>query len=118
MAYFKIGDVDFSGKVNQLKINRNVNYNAQTNAAGDTVVDYINSKRTIEVGFVPMNDSDMLAIQAAIAAFAVNISFRDPKTNELSENVPCIIPGDSVDYYTLQIGKVMFQAFTLTFTEL
>lgn len=55
MAYFKIGDVDFSLYVNSLKVSKTANYSAQTNAAGDTVVDYINSKRTIEVGIIPLN---------------------------------------------------------------
>ena len=47
MAYFKIGTTDYSKYVNALKVDRGANYNAQTNAAGDTVVDYINHKRTI-----------------------------------------------------------------------
>ncbi|WP_299043897.1 hypothetical protein [uncultured Campylobacter sp.] len=45
MTYFKIGDVDFSMYVNELKVKKQHNYIAQTNAAGDSVVDYINSKR-------------------------------------------------------------------------
>jgi hypothetical protein len=56
MAYFKIGEIDFSPYVNSLKINKSANYNAQTNAAGNTVVDYINSKRTIEVGIIPVDN--------------------------------------------------------------
>lgn len=59
MAYFKINGVDYSMYVKELKINKNVNYNAQTNAAGNTVVDFINAKRTIEVGIIPLNDSVM-----------------------------------------------------------
>ena len=47
MAYFKINGVDYSMYVNALKVSRECNYNAQTNANGDTVVDYINTKRNI-----------------------------------------------------------------------
>lgn len=116
--YFKIGDKDFSAYVNKLNITKQVNYNAQTNAAGNTVVDYVNTKRVIEVGIIPLTDAQMLALQLAIEPFGVSISFRNPKTNALEENVACIIPEDKVEYYTIQINKVMFNAFTLTFTEL
>lgn len=118
MAYFKIGDVDFSMCVNKLEIQKAANYTAQTNAAGNTVVDYINSKRTITVGIIPLSGEDMVALQAAIDDFSVNISFQNPNTNAIEENVACIIPKEAVSYYTIQAGKVLFEAFSLTFTEL
>jgi len=118
LTYFKIGDTDFSMYVNTLKIKRTANYNAQTNAAGNTVVDYINSKRTIEVGIIPLSDANMLKLQLAIAAFNVSLSFRNPQTNELETGVNCIIPEAEADFYTIQINNVMYNAGTLTFTEL
>ncbi|MGM9543612.1 MAG: hypothetical protein ACI3T9_01380 [Romboutsia timonensis] len=118
MAYFKIGDTDYSKYVNELKIKKASNYNSQTNAAGDTVVDYINSKRSIEVGIIPLDDTAMAQLQTDIDSFNVSISFRNPKTNQLEENVNCIIPEDEVEYYTIQVNKVMYKAFTLKFTEL
>lgn len=118
MAYFKIGNVDFSMYVSELKINKDYNYNAQTNAAGDTVVDYINSKREIEVGIIPLNDTAMTNLQAAIDAFNVSISFRNPKTNELETNINCIIPDNQIEYYTIQTNKVMYKELKLTFIEL
>lgn len=118
MAYFKINNVDFSSYVNELKVNNEVNYNAQTNAAGDTVVDYVNSKRIIEVGIIPLDDTAMANLQTAIDAFSVSISFRNPKTNALEENVACIIPSSGVEYKTIQANKVLFNAFSLQFTEL
>ena len=118
MAYFKIGDTDYSAFVNSLKVSNTHTYNSQTNAAGDTVVDYINNKRTIEVGIIPLTDANMASIQAAINAFHVNVSFRNPQTNQLEENVDCIIPENEVEYYTIQADKVMYEAMTLTFTEL
>lgn len=118
MAYFKINDVDYSMYVNELKVKKQFNYNAQTNAAGDTVVDKINSKRNIEVGIIPLDDEAMMALQVALDAFNVSISFRNPMTNQLEENVNCIIPASNVDYYTIQAGKVMFNEFSLTFIEL
>ena len=117
MEYFKINDVDYSKCVSSLKVNKVVNYNAQTNAAGNTVVDYINTKRAIEVGIIPLNDAAMLKLQLAIAAFNVSITFRNPQTNTL-ETINCIIPESEADFYTIQVGKVLYKAATLTFTEL
>lgn len=118
MSYFKIDNNDYSIYVSSLKVNKTTNYNSQTNAAGNTVVDYINSKRTIEVGIIPLDTSAMADLQAAIDAFNVSLSFRNPKTEELEENVNCIIPDNNIEYYTIQDNKVMYKAFTLTFIEL
>lgn len=118
MAYFKINNIDFSASVNELDISNVSNYIAQTNAAGNTVVDYINKKRIITVGIIPLNAADMISLQDAIGNFSVNISFLNPVTNVIEENVACIIPDNAVSYYTIQAEKVLFQAFTLTFTEL
>lgn len=118
LAYFKIGDTDFSMYVNELNVTKTANYNAQTNANGDTVVEYINSKRVIDVGIIPLNDAAMVSLQQAISAFNVSISFLNPVTNAIEENINCIIPEDTVEYYTIQAGKVLFNAFTLQFIEL
>ena len=116
MAYFKIGKTDFSNIVNELNINNTSNYNSQTNAAGDTVVEYINTKRIIEVGIIPLDDTDMANLQTAINDFDVMISFRNPRTNQL-ETIFCIIPESGVEYYTIQANKVMYKAFKLKFIE-
>lgn len=118
MAYFKIGNTDYSKYVNELKIEKTANYNAQMNASGDTVVDYINHKRTIEVGIIPLDAEAMKNLQTAIDAFSVSISFLNPQTGALEENVACIIPDSEVEYYTIQVNKVLFNAFSLKFTEL
>jgi hypothetical protein len=118
MAYFKIDGVDFSHCVSSLKVSTEANYNAQTNAAGNTVVDYVNSKRTIEVGIIPVDGETMAQLKAVISAFSVAISFRNPDTNSLTEDVPCIIPDNEVDYYTIQANRVSYNPFTLTFVEL
>lgn len=118
MAYFKINGVDYSKYVNKLNIEKEVNYNAQTNASGDTVADYINAKRTIEVGIIPLDGETMAQLLTAIDAFNVSISFRNPVTNALEESVNCIIPDSGVEYYTIQADKVLFNAFSLEFIEL
>jgi hypothetical protein len=118
MAYFMINGKDFSGYVSAMRVKREAKYNAQTNAAGNTVVDYINSKREIEVEIIPLDSATMIRLQAELANFEVSISFRNPITGALEENVRCIIPDDEISYYTIQSHKVMFQAMGLTFSEL
>lgn len=118
MAYFKINNNDYSPYTNELRIITSVKYNAQDNAHGDTVVDYINKKRVIEVGIIPLDDTVMAQLQADLDAFDVSLSFRNPKTNVLEENVNCIIPESEIEYYTIQANKVMYKAFTLSFIEL
>ena len=118
MAYFKIGSNDYSMYTNELKININTSYRAQTNAAGDTVVDNQKSKRTIEVGIIPLNDTVMKRLMADIAGFQVRLSFRNPATGNLESKVLCIIPSSEVEYYTIRVDKVQYKAFSLKFTEL
>ena len=118
MAYFKINNVDYSMYVNSLKITTNTNYNAQTNAAGNTVVDYINQKRQIEVGIIPLDDLVMANLKTAIDNFNVSISFLNPNTKTLEENVDVIIPSNEIKYYKIIVNEVSFDGFTLKFTEL
>lgn len=118
MSYFKIGSNDYSMYVNELKVNKEATYNLQTNAAGNSVVDYINAKRVIEVGIIPVDDEAMAKLQADIDLFNVSISFRNPKTNTLEENVNCIIPSNTVEYYTIQANRVSYKALMLKFIEL
>lgn len=117
MAYFKINDIDFSMYVSNLIVYDRVNYNSATNANYDTVIDYINSKREIEVEIIPLNDSAMSNLLREINRFEVYVAFRNPRNNTLTETL-CIIPENSVEYYTIQSNKVLYKAFTLRFIEL
>lgn len=118
MAYFKIGNTDFSKYVSSLKVQTANNYTAQTNAAGDTVVDYLNAKRSVEVGIIPLKATAVKELLTAISAFNVFISFLNPNTNVLENNVNCIIPSNDVEYYTIQANNIKCKAFNLTFIEL
>lgn len=118
MTYFKIEGTDYSMYVNKLKVAREHNYKAQTNASGNTVVKYINSKRVIDVGIIPLDNATMASLQKDINKFKVNISYLDPETNTLVENISCIIPKNAVDYYTVQAGNTKFKAFSLQIQEL
>lgn len=118
MAYFKIDSNDYSMYTSELKVKTETSYRAQTNAAGDTVVDNQKSKRAIEVGIIPLDDTTMKRLMADIGKFQVRLSFRNPATGQLETNVLCIIPSSEVEYYTIRADKVQYKAFNLTFTEL
>ena len=118
MTYFKIGGSDFSHCVNQLDIQKVANYTTQMNAAGNSVVEYINHKRTITVGIIPLTAEDMKTLQDYLVDIDVQISFLNPETNEIEEDVLCILPDTAVSYYTIQANKTLLNAFTLVFTEL
>lgn len=117
MSYFKIDGHDYSTYVNKLKITREHIYKGQTSAAGNLLVKYVNTKRIIEVGIIPLDDEAMANLQADINKFEVSVSYLDAETQELVEDVKCIIPHNSVEYYTVQAGNVRFKAFALEFKE-
>lgn len=117
MIYFKIGEYDFSKCINSLEVSTAANYSALTNAAGNTVIDWISEKRTFTVGFIPLNEVDMVDLQTAIAGSSVELTVINPAT-ATTETVNCFIPDNTVSYYTIQPKKVLFHPFTLTFTEL
>lgn len=117
MSYLKINDKDYSAICSELKVSNEVNYNARANAAGDTVVEYINTKRKIEVGFIPLQDAEMLDLQAELSKFSVSLTFRNPRTNDV-EVISCIVAKNGVEYYTIQSNNVSYKAFTAIFTEL
>lgn len=119
MAYFKINNVDFSGlvKAKGLQVTRSHNYNAQTNAAGDTVIDYINAKRSIKVDFIIMTGAQLQTLLAQLNELAVTIQYREPRSGVL-ETANCIAPKVATNYYTIQSAKTLVEGFSVTFTEL
>lgn len=82
MIYFKINNTDFSHLVSSLKVGYEtlVSDNSGRNAAGNTVIDIINRKIKVYVGFRPMLDNHMNSLLTAIKDYVVNISFLDPET--------------------------------------
>ena len=117
MTYFKINNTDFSMYVNALKVSSAANYTAQTNAAGNTVVDFINHKRTVKVGIIPLDNIAMANLQTELAKFSVSITYLNPDTKAL-DTINCIIPEANIEYYTIQADKVMYKGFSLEFIEL
>lgn len=118
MEYLIINGIDFSKYVNKLTITRKHNYKEQTNASGNSVVKYINTKRTIEVGIIPLDSTVMAQLQSVLNSFKVTVSYRDPQSNNLVGGVSCVISHNSVEYYTVRADKVSFKAFAFELREL
>lgn len=117
MEYLKINGVDYSHLVNTLNVSKTVNYTSQTNAAGNSVVDYINSKYSVEVGFIPMVSTSMENLLTAVDNFNITLAFLEPKTGAI-RTINCIVSDSTVEYYTIQDSRIMYNALTLEFTEL
>ena len=118
MSYFKINNNDYSMYINKLIVGTEHNYKSMTTAAGNTLVKYVNSKRVLEVGIIPLDKNTMIRLQNDISQFQVTISFLDPKSGVLVENIKCIIPNNLVEYYTIQANKTQFKALSLQIKEL
>lgn len=118
MAFLTINSVDFSPYTQSLKINNNVNYTAKTNAKGNTVVDKINSKIILDVGIIALNDSVLRTLLTQINSFSVIVSYRDPETGSTANNISCIIPSSSVEYYTIQQNKTQYKQFNFQIQQL
>lgn len=121
MAYFKINDKDFSMYVNKLVVDVKHKYTARENAAGNLMVKYITKKRNIKVGIIPLDADALKSLAAELsgggANFTKRITFLNPETNVL-ETINCIIPINSIEYYTIRADKVMTKAFSFTCEEL
>lgn len=117
MEYFFINNVDLSSLVNSLVVTEQVNYTSQTNANGDTIVDYINSKKVVKVGIIPTSTETAVFLKSLIGQFDTTIKFLNPDTNELQE-IECILPQKEFTYYTINANASLLKQFELTFYEL
>lgn len=117
--FFKIEDMNFSHIISKLNINKKHNYKSQVSAGGTTTVEYINAKREIEIEVISLDDTAMAQLQSYLDLFSLKISFLDPKTKVLEEDVQVILPENKVEYYTIQGGNnVRFNAMNIKFQEL
>lgn len=116
MTYFKINGVDFSMYVNKLKVATEHSYKGGINAQGRIMAQYRGTSKIVEVGIIPLDDDSLASLIEQINKFAVTIEYLDPETKQL-QSIDCIVPEHAVDYYTIQAGNVMLNAFSLTFTQ-
>lgn len=116
MTYFKVNDIDLSKYVSQLKVRKKTSYVSNTNARGNTYIDYINEKYEITVGIIPLEQADMEALLGSIDWHS-KVQFKNPEDGELKE-IDTVFDGTSVDYYTIQPTRVLYNKLTLVFKEL
>ena len=117
MAYFKINDTDYSMYVNKLIVDNKHKYTARENASGNLMVKYITKKRNVQVGIIPLDADTLANLMNDIDKFKVTVTYLDPQTKAL-ETIECIIPINSVEYYTIRAGNTSFKAFTIVCEEL
>ena len=115
--YFKINDNDYSMYVNKLQVGTEHFYNMKSSANGADRISYKYKRRILDVGIIPLDDAAMTRLLTDVDKFRVSISFRDPLTNTLVEDMTCIIPNNIIEYYTIQVGNVKYKAFNLQIKE-
>lgn len=116
--FLKLNDLDISKYTKGLVVEKEYKYNAQTNAAGNTVIDLINAKRTITATIIPLSTDIAAAIAQQTDNLVLSVSFLNPNTNLLEENVNCYIPSTEIEYLMILPEKKLTNEFELTFTEL
>ena len=118
MSYLKINDTDISHYVKGLKIGYEtlLAENSGRNANGDTVIDIVNKKVKVYGTFRPMFDYEMAEFMNLIKDFVVNVSFRDPRTNQLT-TIQCYTGTPEPEYYHIG-NQVIYKDFSLNFIEL
>lgn len=118
MAFLKINGNDYSMYCNKLLVGRQHNAVTREAATGLLLVKRKATVRLLEVGIIPLDTEVMRQLMADINKPNLTISFLDPLTNTLVENMPCMIATNLVEYYTIQGSNVKFKAFTLSVQEI
>ena len=73
MAYFKIGNTDYSSITSGLSVSYKHKFKERDNALGNKTVDYITRKRVITVEIIPLSVSQMSGLLSAVENFSVTI---------------------------------------------
>lgn len=118
MEYFKINGHDYSKYVYNLGVETQHIYNGGTKTNGQDWAVLKYTRVVLTVGIIPLDEDIMAQLQEDLAKFSVNVSYRDPKTNALKENVKCIIPVYHTDYYNLAGRGKMYKGFLFTVKQL
>lgn len=119
MSYLKINNIDFSSLVSGLKIGHEtlVSDKSGRNAAGNTVIDIINSKYKIYVTLRHTTNAEMSRFLSAIDDYVVSVSFLNPKTNA-ETTIQAYTGTPEPEYYTIQPNNTIYKPLSLNFIEL
>lgn len=117
--YFKINNVDYSHLVSGLKVGFEtlVSDNSGRNAAGNTVIDIINRKVKVHVTTKYMTESEMRNFLNSFSSYVVNVTFLNPKTNQLT-TISAYTGTPEPDYYTIQDDKILYKPMNINFIQL
>lgn len=118
MAYFKIGNTDFSDMVSSLKTGYEtlVSDDSGRNAAGDTVIDIINKKIKVYVGLRHTTAAEMQSFLSAIEDYVVNITYLDSKTQQ-PKTIKVYTGTPEPEFYTIS-SKTIYKPMDINFIEL
>jgi 5'-3' exonuclease len=116
--YFKINNVDFSHLVSGMKVGYEtlVSEDSGRNAAGDTVLDIVNKKVKVYLTLRHTTNEEMNGFLGAISDYVVNVSFLDPRTEQLT-TITTYTGTPEPEYYTIS-DKTIFKPLSLNFIEL
>ena len=108
---------DFSGLVSGLKVGYEtlVSDSSGRNAAGDTVLDIINTKRKLYVTLTYTTTQQMQEFLEAIAPYQVTVQYLDPKTNTL-KYVSAYTGTPEPEFYNVKLG--IYKPMNINFIEL
>ena len=116
MEYLKINGIDFSKCVSSLEVNTVHNAKTRTNAAGNMNVKYINTKKVLNVGIIPLDSISSKSLLTELNKFEVEVEYLEPETEAL-QTISCIVPSNNVKYYRILADKTMMDAYKVTFTQ-
>lgn len=119
MTFFKIGNTDFSEKIQEIKIDYEtlLSEDSGRNASGNNVVDVINHKWKINLVFVPMTAAEMQSLFTAIQNYVVTVYFINPKTQTLT-SISAYHSTPSPDYLTIKGNNILYKGLALNFIEM
>jgi hypothetical protein len=118
MAYFKVGDTDFSNIVSGLKIGYEtiVSDESGRNANGDTVMDIVNRKIKVYVELRHTTRAEMTKFLSTLGNYKVDVTFLNPKTNAM-KTIRAYTGTPEPEYYTLS-DKTLYKPMSINFIEL
>lgn len=118
MQFLMINGHDYSQYVNELSVDTHHVYKGGTRSNGREWATLQYTRSMLTVGIVPLDDDVMKRLQEDLSKFSITVSFRDPKTNALKNNVKCIVPTYHAEYYNLAGKGRMYKGFKFIIKEL
>ena len=116
--YFKINNTDFSSLVSGMKVGYETLVSSESgrNANGDTVIDIVNKKIKVYLTLRHTTKEEMAAFMEAMEPYVIEVSFLDPRTNEIT-TYTAYTGTPEPEYYTIS-DRTIFKPMNINFIEL